>query len=215
MILKSFLLLLLLLILLCLMPFKFRFRIYRRAEKVSLLVFFPLRKNPWTIEINNLVTLVFWGLSEDRFWQKQIPQDLQFWDIAWRKVFYRLVHFQEIRRNVAAKTRRFLPRVVGSLKIIKLDLKIDVALQNMAQTALAVGFLWWGWGIFFSLLGDFFRLPQTTNNIVIVPNYQTRNLLELDFSCIVEFTFGHIIIISYYLCRNAGKIKRLLGRIKQ
>ncbi|MDD2432325.1 MAG: DUF2953 domain-containing protein [Clostridia bacterium] len=211
--LKTVLFILFFMILICLIPIKIKFRFYRSANNLHLILLLPVWKTPFTIKIDNIVTRIFWGLSQNKFWKKQTPADLQAKDIAWSKVFYRIFYLRQIICTVWQGTMRTLHKITSPIKIKKIDLQTEVALQNAAQTAWAVGVIWWTWGIFYSLLGRYFKITKTTNNIVVIPNYQIQSLFVIDFSCILELTLGHIIIISYYLCINAGKIRRLLRRV--
>jgi hypothetical protein len=200
-------------VLICLIPIKIKLGFYRSANNLHLILLLPVWKTPFTIKIDNVLTHTFWSLSQNRFWQKQAPEDLRAKDIAWQKVFYRIFYLRQIICVVWQETMGTLHKITSPIKIKKIDLQTEVALQNAAQTAWAVGVIWWTWGIFYSLLGRYFKITKTTNNIAVIPNYQTQNLFVIDFSCILEFTLGHIIIISYYLCINAGKIRRLLRRV--
>ncbi len=75
-----------------------------------------------------------------------------------------------------------------------------MALPGPAQTALGVGVLWGGlWG---GALSTQLALNAANNRIIIKPNFQAQNLFLIDFSCILELTLGHIIIILYSLYRG-------------
>ena len=206
-------LLLIFIVSISLIPLKIKFRFYRNCNYLRLILLLRVWKIPFTFKINNVVTRIFWGLSKNRFWEKQTPADLRAKEIVWEKVFYRLFFLRQIVCAVFQGTMGTLHKISSPIKIKRICLQTEVALKNVAQTAWAVGVFWWIFGFFYSQLGRYFRMAKTANNIAIIPNYQQQNLLVIDFSCILEFTLGHIIIIIYYLCVNAGKIRRLLRRV--
>ncbi|HHY06862.1 MAG TPA: DUF2953 domain-containing protein [Clostridia bacterium] len=206
-------LLLIFIVSISLIPLKIKFRFYRKSNDLRLILLLRVWKIPFTFKINNVVTRIFWSLSKNRFWEKETPADLRAKEIIWKNLFSRLLLLRQIVCTVWQGTMRTLHKITSPIKIKKIDLQTEVALQNAAQTAWAVGVIWWTWGIFYSLLGRYFKITKTTNNIVVIPNYQIQSLFVIDFSCILELTLGHIIIISYYLCINAGKIRRLLRRV--
>lgn len=106
-----------------------------------------------------------------------------------------------------------LHKIAKPIKINNYRLYTEVALQDPAQTALAVGALWCFWGFIYSQLTRLFKIGKSANNLTIIPNYRKQNLFNIDFSCILEFPLGHIIIIIYYLFTNAKKIRLLFRRV--
>jgi hypothetical protein len=81
-------------------------------------------------------------------------------------------------------------------------------MADAAQTAIAVGFAWWIVGIFHSWLHGFFNLLGTEKEVKVIPNYQQLNYFLLDFSCILEFPLGHIMIILFYNLLHSRTIKK-------
>lgn len=191
---------------------------YRKPNAVQLelllkIWFIPLRLN--FSNKHHPLTKLFWVLSKNRFWQQKPPADLRATDVAWPRVFARLFLLQQISFTVFRETINTLHKIARPIKIKKISLYTEASLSNTAQTALAVGSFWWIWGVIYSQLGRYFNLTETENKIAIIPNYQQQNLLLIDFSCILEFPLGHIMIIMYYLLINFRKIRNLLRRISQ
>jgi hypothetical protein len=206
-------LLLIFIVSISLIPLKIKFRFYRKSNDLRLILLLRVWKIPFTFKINNVVTRIFWSLSKNRFWEKETPADLRAKEIIWKNLFSRLLLLRQIVCTVFQGTMSTLHKITSPIKIKRIYLQTEIALQNVAQTAWAVGVLWWVFGLFYSQLGRYFKIAKTANNIAVIPNYQRQNLLVIDFSCILEFTLGHIIIIIYYLCVNAEKIRRLLRRV--
>jgi hypothetical protein len=94
------------------------------------------------------------------------------------------------------------------IKIKKLYLYTELSMADAAQTAIAVGFAWWIVGIFHSWLHCFFNLLGTEKEVKVIPNYQQLNYFLLDFSCILEFPLGHIMIILFYNLLHSRTIKK-------
>lgn len=213
--LKGIVLILLFMVSISLLPVKFYLRFCRKPNDLHLTLLIKIWRIPFSFQINNLVTRLFWILSKNRFWEKQPPKELQATEIAWKRSFSRLLFFWQIFCTVFQGTMSTLHKIAKPIKIKKIRLQTEVSLQDAAQTALAVGAFWWTWGIVYSQIGRYFNISKTTNNLAIIPNYRKQNLLIMDFSCILEFPLGHIIIIIYYLFTNAEKIRRLVRRISQ
>ena len=211
--LRGILLVLLIILGISLIPIKIYFRVYRQPKEFHLAFILKIWKLPLTFKINNLVTRMFWMLSENRFWKKQTPQELKSTQIGWYRVFSRMYLSQQIIHSTLQGTRKTLHKIAKPITIKNYHLYTEVALQDPAQTALAVGALWWFWGILYSQFIRLFKIDKSTNNLSIIPNYRKQNLLKIDFSCILEFPLGHIIIIIYYLFTNAEKIRLFFRRV--
>jgi|LFRM01.1.fsa_nt_gb hypothetical protein len=207
------LLVLLIILGLSLIPIKIYFRIYRQSKEFHLTFILKIWKLPITFKINNLVTRMFWHLSQNRFWKKQTPQDLKSSQIAWYRVFSRIYLSQQIIHSTLQGTMKTIRKIAKPIRIKKFRLYTEVALQDAAQTALAVGVLWWFWGIIYGQFASLFKIAKSANNLAIIPNYREQNLLNIDLSCILEFPLGHIIIIIYYLFTNAEKIRLFIRRV--
>ena len=213
--LKGILFVLLFIVSISFIPLKFYLRFYRKPNDSHVILLIKIWRIPFSFQINNLVTRIFWSLSKNRFWEKQPPPDLQAKQIVWERLFPRLFLFRQIFSTVFQETMSTLHKIAMPIKIKKIRLHTEVALQDAAQTALAVGIFWWTWGIIYSQIDRYFNISKTTNDLAIIPNYRKQQLLIMDFSCILEFPLGHIIIIIYYLFKNAEKIRRLLRRVSQ
>jgi len=211
--LKGILLALLLILGISLIPIKFYFHLYRQPKEFHLTIILKIWKLPITFKINNPVTKTFWGLSQNKFWKKKPPQELKAKKIQWYRVFSRLYLSQQIILSTVRETMKTLHKIAKPITIKKFRLYTEVALQDAAQTALAVGVLSSFWGIIYSQATRFFKIAKNANNFLIIPNYRQQNLLNIDFSCILEFPLGHIIIIIYYLFTNAKKIRLLFRRV--
>ncbi len=128
-----------------------------------------------------------WGkITEKKFWNQRI-----FKDTGKSTSFLRLVCLKQILID-------FLPQIMKKIKLKKFCFHIEMALPGPAQTALGVGVLWGLWGALSTQLA----LNAANNRIIIKPNFQAQNLFLIDFSCILELTLGHIIIILYSLYRG-------------
>lgn len=214
--LKGLLLAILIMVGISLIPLKIYFRFYRKKNDFRLTVLLKIWKIPFVFRINNLVTKFFWSLSENRFWQKKTPQELRASEIAWYRVFSRLYNYQQIFRSTLQETIAVIRKLGKPIIIRKIRLNSEVALQDAAQTAFAVGILWWYWGFIYSQIVRYFKIAKNAiKNLSINPDYQKQNEFTIDFSCILEFPLGHIIIIIYYLFTNAGKIRIIFRRVSQ
>jgi len=214
--LKVIILILIIFLGISLLPLKIHLRFYRKANELKLTVILKIWKIPFTFQLNNFVTKFFWNLSENKFWQKKPPSELKATKIAWNRFFLRTNYLHQILHATIQGTRKTLQKIAKPIIIRKIRLRSEVALENVAQTALAVGALWWFWGYFYSQITRYFKIPgNAPPKLSINPNYQKQNHFIVDFSCILEFPLGHIIIISYYLLANVKRIRRLFRRVKQ
>jgi len=211
--LRGILLVLLIIIGISLIPINIYFRLYRQPTEFHLIVILKVWKLPITFKTNNLFTSVFWDLSQNRFWKKQPSRELKATEIAWFRVFSRMYLSQQIIHATIQDTMKTLHKIAKPITIKNYRLYTELALQDPAQTAFAIGAIWWFWGIVYSQATRLFKIAQTGNNLSIIPNYRKQHLLNIDFSCILEFPLGHIIIIIYYLFTNAKKIRLLFRRV--
>jgi len=106
------------------------------------------------------------------------------------------------------KAKAVLRLLTRPIKIKKYCLYSELSLADAAQTALAVGFVWWLVGIIQSWLQCFFNLFGTENQVKVIPNYQQLNYFLLDFSCILEVPLGHIMIILFYSLLHSRTIRK-------
>lgn len=106
------------------------------------------------------------------------------------------------------KAKAVLRIITRPIKIKKLCLYTELSLADAAQTAIAVGFAWWLVGIIQSRLQCFVNLLDTESEVKIIPNYRQLNYFLLDFSCILEFPLGHIMIILFYSLLHSRTIRK-------
>lgn len=196
-----------------LLPLKIYLKIQRQPNDLRLTLLIKLWVLPFQLKLNNVVTKIFWNLSQNRPWEKKPPEDLQAAKIVWKRLFSRLALLHEIFRAVFRGAMRTLHKIARPIKITKVYLHTEIGLEDPAQTAIAVGSCWWIWGIIYSQIERYFNMSSTINDLAIIPNYRNQNLLLLDFSCIFELRVGHIMIIMYYLFRNTGNIRKIIRRV--
>lgn len=199
----------------CLLPARLHVRFYREPNVLTVdsrlqVWFIPLRFN-----LVNPVSKMIWNLSVNRPWRKKPPSEMRAADVRWFRVFARIKQMQKISRDIWRGANRFFMNIGKPVKVRELNLYIEIALEDAAQTAVAAGAVWAAQGLLQARLAQVFNVLHSRRNLMVVPSYSRTNFLLVDYSCIFQFRLGHIIIIIYQMFQNAGEIYSLIRRISK
>lgn len=200
---------------LIILPIKFGLNIKRKPNQIIIIVTIVFWVIPIRFNIKNPLTKAFFKLSRDRFWKKKTPEDIAMKDISWDRISYRMQMFRVIGGKIFKRSNKLFCKWSKPMKIKELKVHTELALNDPAETALAVGAGWSVLGIVYSALTYYFDLTKTEEDISIIPSFDKINYLDIDFSCIFEFTLGHIIIIIYQLLFCIKDIWKLIRRVSQ
>lgn len=196
------------------LPLKFSIRLYREPNIILVKARMIIWVIPLEVRLSNPLTGLIFRLSQNRFWEKKAPDDLAAREVPWKRFLVRTNKLRKLFWPVWRAANSFFLKLARPIKVKELYLHTEVGLQDAAQTALAVGGLWWMKSIIISRLSYIFNLrTESPNRVSIVPNFQMANFLCLDYYCIFEFRLGHIIIIIYQLMRSARELRSLLRRV--
>lgn len=196
-------------------PVKLKLHLFREPNRVLLSIRITLWFIPININFVNPVTPTFWRLSRNKPWREKPPADIQAHQVKWKRIFYRLDKLKKISQQIWAGTMRLLRKIGSRIKITELNLYTEIGLADAAQTALSIGVVWSFFALLYGRLAGLFNMNEAKNNIRVVPNYQSENLVIIDYSCIFAFRLGHIIIIIYQTLRGVGEIFTLVRRISR
>lgn len=196
------------------LPLKFSIRLYREPNIILVKARVVIWIIPLEIRLSNPLTGLIFRLSHNRFWEKKAPHDIAAGEVPWKRLLVRTKNLRKLVLPVWRAANSFFLKIARPIKVKELYMHTEVGLSDAAQTALAVGGLWWMKSIVISRLSYLFSLGSASRNMVsIVPNFQMANFLRLDYYCIFEFRLGHIIIIIYQLMRSARELRSLLRRV--
>lgn len=204
---------LILTLMLVFLPIKFGINLKRADNELFGEVILVLWVIPIHIRINNIITSFFFKLSKDRFWEKKTPDDISMQDVSWQRMGYRLKMIRIIGGNIYKNANSVFYKWSQPIKINRLNIHIELGLNDAFQTAIAVGTGWAILGIVYSVLSHSLDLKNAETQFMLNPNFNMRNNLHIDFSCIFEFRLGHIIIIIYQVMRSAKDIWKLVRRV--
>lgn len=212
---KWLLIALMFLVALSLFPIKLDVRFYREPNLIILNTKACLWLLPIEINLVNPMTKAIHRMSENSFWYRKTPEDLQAEEVPWRRLIARLRLFSRVGRPIWQLTNTFFHRICKPVKVKRLYLHTEIGLEDAAETALAAGLIWGCKGIVYSRLAALFNTKEAENSLAVVPNYMQPGYVRLDYSCIFEFRLGHIIIMIYYTLHSIGEIRELLRRISR
>ncbi len=209
-----FFLLLLVVVVVIYLPLSLSLRLTRKENRIEFSARIKNRFLPGGIEVVNPVTKMIWGLSRKPFRKpEKSPEDLAAKDVPWGRVLRRILLAAKLNSYIMQGfTRAFA--VIGRPKLATLKLATEIALQDVAETAVSTGLLWSVMGVMHARLATTFDMHDTEGKIEVIPRFEKTNYLHVDYYCIIEFYLSHIIIIVYRILRNIGEIKETLRRFK-
>jgi hypothetical protein len=197
------------------LPMKVLIRVYREPNEILLTAKCYLWFIPISVSTRNPLTRVIHTLSENRFWKKEIPQDVKAKEISWKRLISRIKILNTVFLPVTRAANTFFYKISRPVRIKSLKLATELGLGDAAETAVVSGLVWSLKGTVLSMLSYYFNLEKTRPVIVVRPIYNNPYYLRIDYSCIFEFRLGHIIIVIYQLVRSFTEIRNLIRRVSQ
>lgn len=210
---KGIIIFLVFFVVICLLPIKFYLHIYREPNEVRIEMKLTLWIIPLKLKLINPFTKMFWNMSRNKAWQKEAPQELSSRSIHWRRFIARLLLIRKVFKPIYKGINAVIRKFSSYIKIKEFQFYTEFSSSDAAETAVAVGLVWWGLSMLYGRIRSIFDTEVANNNINVVPNFQKEKYLLIDSRCIFELRVGHIIIVVYEMLKSIRQIYSFLRRV--
>ena len=144
------------------------------------------------------ITIKLYILEKIKYLKLDITKDKIEWQFMQKNI-------KNLKEKIEKDKNKFYIRLLSNIKKInfklkKIDLKINLGLEDAATNAIIVGIISSSIPVVMGILNNnnIIEINAKKGNQIywkIMPIYQNRNLLNIDLNCIISFKLIHIIYI--------------------